>query len=109
MDPYTRNMSTYGTLDRNQRVDSKMRQLYGSNLNGITAPSAGIGVIVGTGILAAYMVPTVISVLVQNKFLGFDNRLKTKDMTKRAALLGAVMGIPLATIVAGSVAVAGGE
>jgi len=51
----------------------------------------------------------VISVLVQNKFLGFDNRLKTKDMTKRAALLGAVMGIPLATIVAGSVAVAGGE
>ena len=54
-----------------------------------------------------YAVPTVISVLVQNKVLGFDNRLSTKSMTKRAALMGGLFGIPVALIVAGSTAASG--
>jgi len=54
-----------------------------------------------------YAVPTVISVLVQNKLLGFDNRLSTKEMSKRAALMGALMGVPVAVIVGSTVATSG--
>ena len=75
-----------------------------SQLGAVTKSSIGLGVILGTGVIVMYAVPTVISVLVQNKLLGFDNRLSTKDMSKRAALMGGLMGIPLALLVGGTTA-----
>jgi hypothetical protein len=107
MDPYYANQQTFGPAQNG--VDRNGIQLYGapSQLGAFTASSIGLGAALGAGIIVMYAVPTVISVLVQNKLLGFDNRLSTKEMSKRAALMGALMGVPVAVIVGSTVATSG--
>jgi hypothetical protein len=107
MDPYYANQQTFGPAQNG--INRNGIQLYGapSQLGAFTASSIGLGAVLGAGIIVMYAVPTVISVLVQNKVLGFDNRLSTKSMTKRAALMGGLFGIPVALIVAGSTAASG--
>ena len=107
MDPYYASQQTFGPPYNG--IDRNGIQLYGapSQLGAYTASSIGLGAILGAGIIVMYAVPTAISVLVQNKFLGFDNRLSTKSMTKRAALMGGLFGIPVALIVAGATAASG--
>ena len=60
---------------------------------GASTPTAAVwGTIVGGAVLSMYMAPVIISTFVQNKWLGFDNRLSNKDMLKRSALLGGAIG-----------------
>ena len=67
----------------------------GANPNlGALSSSQGtvVGLMVGGAILAMYAGGTVVSVLIQDNLLGFDNRMNTKDMVKRAALVGGLFG-----------------
>jgi hypothetical protein len=90
-------------------VNNKGQQLFGHSrsLGAVTGGSLSLGALAGAGIIALYVVPTVVQVLVQNKVLGFENRLSTKKMSGRAAALGAVMGAPLALIIGGGLATQG--
>lgn len=107
MDPYYATRQTFGPVTNG--VNNKGQQLYGHSrsLGAVTGGSLSVGAIAATGIIALYVIPSVIQVLVQNKVLGFENRLSTKKMTGRAAALGAVIGAPLALIIGGGIATQG--
>jgi len=107
MEPYYSAQQTFGPVENG--LNNKGLQLYGHsrNLGAVTGGSLSIGAIAATGIIALYVVPTVVGVLIQNKVLGFDNRLSTKKMTGRAAAVGAVIGAPLALMIGGGIAASG--
>jgi len=110
MDPYYNHMHTFGPVNQNAGVDNGGHQFYGTkNLGAVTVGSFSTGTLVAGGILALYVTPAIVNVLIQNKILGFNNRLSTKKMVGRAAAVGAVVGLPLATIVGGAVATSGGK
>lgn len=101
--PYYKHQHTFGPVTNG--LNNKGQQLFG--IGAVTGSSLSAGAIAGAGIIALYVVPTVIQVLVHNKVLGFENKFSTKKMNGRAAALGAVMGAPLALIIGGSLATQG--
>ena len=107
MDPYYKHQHTFGPVTNG--LNNKGQQLFGHSrsLGAVTGSSLSLGAVAGAGIIALYVVPTVVQVLVQNKVLGFENRLSTKKMSGRAAALGAVMGAALALIIGGGLATQG--
>jgi hypothetical protein len=104
MDPYYATRQTFGPVENG--LNNKGQQLFGHSrsLGAVTGGSLSVGAVAGAGIIALYVVPTVVQVLISNKVLGFENRLSTKKMSGRAAALGAVMGAPLALIIGGGLA-----
>ena len=104
MDPYYATRQTFGPVENG--LNNKGQQLFGHSrsLGAVTGGSVSLGALAGAGIIALYVVPTVVQVLVQNKVLGFENRLSTKKMTGRAAALGAVIGAPLALVIGSGIA-----
>ena len=74
-------------------------------LGKVTAGSLTVGTIVAGAVIGAYIVPSVVGVFVQNKFLGFENRLSNAQLAGRSAALGALMGVPLAAMLGIGVAV----
>ena len=107
MDPYYKHQHTFGPITNG--VNNKGQQLFGHSrsLGAVTGGSLSLGALAGAGIIALYVVPTVVQVLISNKVLGFENRLSTKKMTGRAAALGAVIGAPLALVIGGGLATQG--
>lgn len=105
--PYYKHQHMFGPVANG--VNNKGQQLFGHSrsLGAVTGGSLSLGALAGAGIIALYVVPTVVQVLVQNKVLGFENRLSTKKMTGRAAALGAVIGAPLALVIGGGLATQG--
>jgi len=101
--PYYKHQHMFGPAANG--VNNKGQQLFG--IGAVTGSSLSLGAVAGAGIIALYVVPTVVQVLISNKVLGFENRLSTKKMSGRAAALGAVMGAPLALIIGGSLATQG--
>ena len=107
MEPYYSAQQTFGPAYNG--LNPQGLQLYGhsSSLGAVTGGSLSLGALAATGVIALYVIPTVINVLVTNKVLGFDNRLSTKKMTGRAAAVGAVIGAPLALMIGGGIATSG--
>jgi hypothetical protein len=64
---------------------------------GMSSMDAGIaGAFVGSILVGTMAAGFVVDTLISNKLLGFQNRMKTGDMVKRSALVGAVFGTLLA-------------
>jgi len=107
MEPYYSAQQTFGPAENG--VNNKGQQLFGYSrgLGAVTGTSLNLGALAGAGIIALYVVPSVIQVLVSNKVLGFENRLSTKKMTGRAAAVGAVIGAPLALMIGAGIATQG--
>lgn len=105
--PYYKHQHMFGPAANG--VNNKGQQLFGYSrgLGAVTGGSLTVGAVAATGVVALYVVPAIINVLVSNKVLGFENRLSTKKMTGRAAAVGAVMGAPLALIIGGALATQG--
>ena len=101
--PYYKHQHMFGPAANG--VNNKGQQLFG--IGAVTGSSLSLGAVAGAGIIALYVVPTVVQVLISNKVLGFENRLSTKKMSGRAAALGAVIGAPLALVIGGGLATQG--
>ena len=100
MEPYYSAQQTFGPAENG--VNNKGQQLFGYSrgLGAVTGTSLNLGALAGAGIIALYVVPSVIQVLVSNK-------LSTKKMTGRAAAVGAVIGAPLALMIGAGIATQG--
>jgi len=97
MDPYYNHMHMYGTVPRGQGVDRNMNQLYGrKSLNGLTLGEAGTllfsaPVMIGAGAALVGITGLLYSEL-DAYMLGFQRNLSRKQIAKRNAVLGAVLG-----------------
>jgi hypothetical protein len=97
MDPYYDHMHMYGTVPRGQGVDRNMNQLYGrKSLNGLTLGEAGTllfsaPVMIGAGAALVGITGLLYSEL-DAYMLGFQRNLSRKQIAKRNAVLGAVLG-----------------
>ena len=90
-------MHMYGTVPRGQGVDRNMNQLYGrKSLNGLTLGEAGTllfsaPVMIGAGAALVGITGLLYSEL-DAYMLGFQRNLSRKQIAKRNAVLGAVLG-----------------
>jgi len=97
MDPYYNHMHMYGTVPRGQGVDRNMNQLYGrKSLNGLTLGEAGTllfsaPVMIGAGAALVGITGLLYSEL-DAYMLGFQRNLSRKQIAKRNAVLGAILG-----------------
>ena len=97
MDPYYNHMHMYGTVPRGQGVDRNMNQLYGrKSLNGLTLGEAGAllfsaPVMIGAG-AALVGITGLLYSEIDAYMLGFQRNLSRKQIAKRNAVLGAVLG-----------------
>ena len=96
-----------GHHEEEDRNGGSVSPLNVHGLGKVTAGSLTVGTIVAGAVIGAYIVPSVVGVFVQNKFLGFENRLSNAQLAGRSAALGALMGVPLAAMLGIGVAVAG--
>ena len=101
--PYYNHQHTFGPVTNG--INNKGQQLFG--IGAVTANSVTVGTLAGAGIIALYMIPSVIDILIAQKFFGFKTKLSTKQLTGRAAALGAVLGIPAAVIIGSGLATQG--
>jgi hypothetical protein len=73
----------------------------GHGLGAAKSTSTFWGLVVGGAVVGLYVGGTVIHVLIENKLFGFTNRMGTKPMIKRAALVGGAFGAIPALIYGG--------
>lgn len=97
MDPYYNNMHMYGSVPKGAGVDRNMNQFYGrKSLNGLTLTEAG-GLLFSAPILigatAALVAVTGLAYSeIDAYMMGFQRNLTRKQIAKRNAVLGAVIG-----------------
>ena len=101
--PYYDHQHTFGPVANG--INNKGQQLFG--IGAVTPTSVTMGTLAGAGIIALYMVPTVIDILIKQKYFGFKTNLSTKQLTGRAAALGALFGVPMAVVIGSGLATQG--
>ena len=97
MDPYYEHMHMYGRVPKGKGVDRNMNQFYGrKSLNGLTLSEAGtllFSAPVVIGAAAALIGVTGLAYSeIDASMMGFQRNLTRKQIAKRNAVLGAILG-----------------
>lgn len=98
MDPYYEHMHTFGPVNKGAGVDNGMHQMYGKrNLNGLTANEAVTLMLSTPMVIGATAAVAATWGLLGSEFgiylNGFQRGLTRKQVAKRHAALGAIVGV----------------
>ena len=97
MDPYYEHMHMYGSVPKGKGVDRNMNQFYGrKSLNGLTLSEAGAllftaPIAIGAG-AALIGITGLLYSEIDAYMMGFQRNLSRKQIAKRNAVLGAIIG-----------------
>jgi len=97
MDPYYEHMHMYGRVPKGKGVDRNMNQFYGrKSLNGLTLGEAGTLLFSAPVVIGASAAFIGVTGLLYSELdaymLGFQRNLTRKQIAKRNAVLGAILG-----------------